>query len=188
MNGRFDEFLELVGDYEREYRTLLALINSDEMKRQKTVLSHNDLNLGNIIYDAERKKVTFIDFEGSTFAYQAWDIALHFTQFGGNYGKGVRYQEHLFPDEALQKKWLRHYLSTYLQINESKAVDEEELEREIEILYRRVCKLVLVAQFREALLMAACEVDDYMPDSGCLEMALDRMNFYWKNKSRLLSV
>lgn len=48
------------------------------------VFAHNDLLMGNIIYDEANNKVTFIDFEYAGYNYQAFDIGNHFAEFAGN--------------------------------------------------------------------------------------------------------
>lgn len=47
------------------------------------VFAHNDLLLGNIIYDANSGNVTFIDYEYAERNYQAFDIGNHFAEFAG---------------------------------------------------------------------------------------------------------
>lgn len=48
------------------------------------VFAHNDLLLGNVIYNEKEDTVTFIDFEYTAYNYQAFDIANHFAEFAGN--------------------------------------------------------------------------------------------------------
>lgn len=47
------------------------------------VFAHNDLLLGNIIYDDINEKITFIDYEYAACNYQAFDIGNHFAEFAG---------------------------------------------------------------------------------------------------------
>ena len=47
------------------------------------VLCHNDLLLGNILYDENSNVVHFIDFEYAGPNYQAYDIANHFNEISG---------------------------------------------------------------------------------------------------------
>lgn len=47
------------------------------------VYAHNDLLIGNILYDEKKNSVTFIDFEYTAYNYQAFDIANHFAEFAG---------------------------------------------------------------------------------------------------------
>lgn len=49
------------------------------------VYAHNDLLLGNVLYNQEQENVVFIDYEYTAFNYQAFDIANHFAEFAGNY-------------------------------------------------------------------------------------------------------
>jgi len=44
---------------------------------------HNDLLLGNIIYNNKTSKVSFIDFEYAMPNYVAFDVANHFNEFAG---------------------------------------------------------------------------------------------------------
>jgi thiamine kinase-like enzyme len=54
-----------------------------EKFRSPLVLCHNDLLLGNIIYDERSNVVHFIDFEYAGPNYQAYDIANLFNEFSG---------------------------------------------------------------------------------------------------------
>lgn len=47
------------------------------------VFAHNDLLLGNVIYNSEHNSVTFIDYEYAAMNYQAYDIGNHFSEFAG---------------------------------------------------------------------------------------------------------
>lgn len=53
--------------------------------KSPVVFAHNDLLLGNVIYTADRNKISFIDFEYAAFNYQAYDIGNHFAEFAGNF-------------------------------------------------------------------------------------------------------
>lgn len=67
---------------EKEYQMLkstLSKVNSP------IVFAHNDLLLGNILYNQKQESVVFIDYEYTAFNYQAFDIVNHFTEFAGNY-------------------------------------------------------------------------------------------------------
>ena len=47
------------------------------------VFSHNDLLLGNVIWDELKGSASFIDFEYGAANYQVYDIANHFNEFAG---------------------------------------------------------------------------------------------------------
>ena len=50
------------------------------------VFSHNDILLGNVIWDASTEKASFIDYEYGDCNYQPYDIANHFNEFAGIFG------------------------------------------------------------------------------------------------------
>lgn len=48
------------------------------------VFAHNDLLLGNILYDEQGEaNVIFIDYEYADYNFQAFDIGNHFAEFAG---------------------------------------------------------------------------------------------------------
>lgn len=52
--------------------------------RSPVVFAHNDLLLGNILYDpTSDSKVTFIDYEYADYSFQAYEIGNHFDEFAG---------------------------------------------------------------------------------------------------------
>lgn len=67
-----EEFAEL-------YKHLLTL-------NSPIVFCHNDLLLGNVIYEKSTNRITFIDYEYAGQNFQAFDIGNHFTEFAGVFG------------------------------------------------------------------------------------------------------
>jgi ethanolamine kinase len=65
---------------EEEYALLKTELSS---VGSPIVFCHNDLLLANVIYNAEKNSVTFIDYEYSNYNYQAFDIGNHFAEFAG---------------------------------------------------------------------------------------------------------
>jgi ethanolamine kinase len=49
------------------------------------VFAHNDLVLGNVIYNQDDGSIAFIDYEYATYNYQGFDIANHFNEYVGEY-------------------------------------------------------------------------------------------------------
>ncbi|ELU13970.1 hypothetical protein CAPTEDRAFT_113545, partial [Capitella teleta] len=49
------------------------------------VLCHNDLQINNIIYSSDKDEICFIDFEYSAFNFAAYDIAVHFCEYCGQF-------------------------------------------------------------------------------------------------------
>lgn len=75
--------------------------------------THNDLLLENVVYNAEKSSVSFIDFEYGGYSYLYFDIGNHFTEHAG-----VGVEDHnLYPSDDYQKEWLTLYLSEYHRVN-----------------------------------------------------------------------
>ncbi|XP_051169098.1 ethanolamine kinase [Leptopilina boulardi] len=137
------------------------------------VYAHNDLLLGNILYDEKKNSVTFIDFEYTAYNYQAFDIANHFAEFAGTDHPDYS----LYPDKNLQKAWLKIYLEAY---NETNIITEEEVEE----LYGEVKKFVLLSHFFWGC-WALIQSEHSHIDFDFLEYAAMRFNEYFKRKSKL---
>nr|XP_032834069.1 ethanolamine kinase 1-like [Petromyzon marinus] len=105
------------------------------------VLCHNDLLVKNIIYNADKGTVRFIDYEYASYNYQAYDIGNHFNEFAGV--SDVDYS--LYPDKELQFRWLRAYLEAYKEFtkNPGRSVADADVQR----LYVHVSKFSLVSHY-----------------------------------------
>lgn len=103
------------------------------LNNSKVVFSHNDLLLGNIIYNKDESEVYFIDYEYSALNWQSYDIANHFNEYAGV--DCVDYN--LYPSKEYQLKWLEYYLRKF---NET-SFNDENLNR----LYNEVAKFTLVS-------------------------------------------
>jgi ethanolamine kinase len=88
---------------------------------------HNDILLGNIIYNKKSLKVSFIDFEYAMPNYPAFDVANHFNEFAGEYFY-LFYNFHVFnafflgidnpdfsmcPDRLFKSQWITEYLKHF---------------------------------------------------------------------------
>ncbi|BHF84166.1 Ethanolamine kinase [Sparganum proliferum] len=82
---------------------------------------HNDLPLSNVIISPSQDSVTFIDFEYCGYNHTAYDIAVHFSEFAGN--RDTDFSR--CPSEAMQRDWLRTYLSTVKGITSSSPLSLE---------------------------------------------------------------
>ncbi len=77
------------------------LVNYTKENDSLILFSHNDLLLGNIIYNDSNMSIKFIDYEYGDFNYQAYDIANHFNEFAG-----VEEPDYsIFPDKLYQMRW-----------------------------------------------------------------------------------
>ncbi|OWF43046.1 ethanolamine kinase 1-like [Mizuhopecten yessoensis] len=144
------------------------------------VYAHNDLLVGNIIYNEKSDKVTFIDHEYGMFNYQPFDIGNHFCEFAGL--DEVDYN--LYPDKEFQMGWLRTYLKEWNKANGKSA---DILQAEVETLYVYVNKCALTAHFFWgvwALIQAKYSTIDF----DYLEYGVIRFGEYFRRKEEFLSL
>lgn len=80
---RREELLPTKAELRAEFDKLFAVVSKI---KSPVVFTHNDLLLGNILYDRFKNKVIFIDFEYADYNYQAFDIGNHFAEFAGKWG------------------------------------------------------------------------------------------------------
>lgn len=107
-----ERFQSIVPGGINQLKTDLSHVEQQLSKtKSPVVFCHNDLLMGNIIYDQEKQKVTFIDYEYVYVNYQAFDIANHFDEFAG-----IAPIDHSkYPSQEFQLSWLRIYLEEYLE-------------------------------------------------------------------------
>lgn len=79
---RFVELFPATPNLKEEYSFLEQNLSTI---KSPVVFCHNDLLLGNVIYNSKSDSVTFIDFEYANYNYQAYDIANHFNEYAGLY-------------------------------------------------------------------------------------------------------
>jgi ethanolamine kinase len=91
---------------------------------------HNDLLLENIIYDANKQSISFIDYEYGNTNYLSFDLGNHFCEYAGV--ETVDFNR--YPDESYQKWWLTMYLEEIHRLKELGSVSDDE----VESLYREV--------------------------------------------------
>ncbi|XP_065344692.1 ethanolamine kinase [Cloeon dipterum] len=140
------------------------------------VFCHNDLLLGNVVYNEKRNSVTFIDYEYAAYNHQAFDIGNHFNEFAGV--STVDYS--LYPDEDFQRAWIRVYLSEY---KEGADVSDDEVQK----LLVLVNKFALASHFLWAT-WALVQAEHSTIDFDYLEYAKMRLNEYFKRKDQFLSM
>ncbi|CAD5111466.1 DgyrCDS777 [Dimorphilus gyrociliatus] len=136
---------------------------------------HNDLLLQNLIYNKEKNRVYFIDYEYGFYNYEAFDIANHFNEYAGV--NEVDYSR--YPDKEYQMKWLK----TFLREKNGGDVDNKEVEK----LYVQVNKFSLLSHFFWgvwALIQAANSSIDF----DFLEYSIVRFGEYNRKKDEFLKL
>jgi len=110
-----------MSDPVKEERRRRLLPSAEELKKELTrvkgqikavttspiVFCHNDLLVGNIVWNREDDRAYFIDFEYGGFNYLAYDIANHFNE---HTGVDAVLDHSLFPDRQYQIQWLTTYI------------------------------------------------------------------------------
>lgn len=171
--NRFEKLIKPYAVLEQEYQFLKD--NLSEL-HSPVVFCHNDLLLTNILHNIKENTVTFIDYEYTAYNYQAFDIANHFAEFAGidapNYA--------LYPEEHLQREWLKIYLQVY---NKSSAVTECQITR----LYIQVNKFVLLSHFFWGC-WALIQSKHSNIDFDFLEYASMRFHEYFQRKENFYKV
>ncbi|KAK2874886.1 hypothetical protein Q8A67_022039 [Cirrhinus molitorella] len=144
------------------------------------VLCHNDLLCKNIIHNAKEGHVRCIDYEYSSYNYQAFDIGNHFNEFAGMSEPDYN----LYPSREMQLDWLHTYLQAYKLFTKK---GEEVSQRELETLYVQVNKFALASHFFWgfwALIQAKYSTIEF----DFLGYAVLRFNQYFKTKPAVLAL
>ncbi|XP_045763880.1 ethanolamine kinase [Maniola jurtina] len=137
------------------------------------VFAHNDLLLGNVIYDESKGTVSFIDYEYASYNYQAYDIANHFNEFVGISIENMDYSR--YPSKDFQINWIRIYLAEYLD-------NPTPSEEQIEEIYKDVQRLSLASHFKWGIWsLVQFELSDIDFDFG--RYAEMRLNRYFEVKN-----
>ncbi|XP_044261990.1 ethanolamine kinase 2 [Tribolium madens] len=135
------------------------------------VFCHNDLLLGNVIYNSDKNQVTFIDYEYANYNYQAFDIANHFLEFAGV--ENVDYGN--YPTREFQIFWLKNYLNEF---------KPDFSQSELELLLNQVDKFTLASHlFWGIWALIQTEHSDIAFDF--LGYAVVRFSEYFKKKEEL---
>lgn len=78
----------------KEFDRLYLAVNKIQ---SPVVFAHNDLLLGNILYDpSSESRVTFIDYEYADYNFQAYDIGNHFDEFAGTFWFSFPFRFHFY--------------------------------------------------------------------------------------------
>lgn len=139
--------------------------------------THNDLLLANIIYNDDRTRVNFIDFEYGSYNYVYYDIGDHFTEFAGT----DDVDHSLYPDEQLQKQWLAIYLQERNLI--MGAGDIPVADNEIEMVRNEVNLFALCAHLFWAV-WTLIQAEHSKIDFDYVYFGARRMAGYYENKER----
>ncbi|KAJ9601003.1 hypothetical protein L9F63_000841, partial [Diploptera punctata] len=178
--ARFVELIPPKSKLEEEYAMMKKELSS---LGSPLVFCHNDLLLANVIYNSQKRTVTFIDYEYSNINYQAFDIGNHFAEFAGV--SEVDYSA--YPSPEFQRQWLRVYLETYhsesSEAKDCNSVSEQDIDR----LYVHVNKFALASHYLWAV-WALIQAEHSTIDFDFLGYADIRLKEYFAKKDQMLSL
>ncbi|XP_054161761.1 probable ethanolamine kinase [Oppia nitens] len=168
---------------------LISEVNSLELTLKKllspVVFCHNDLLLKNIVFNADKNNVTFIDFEYGDYNYQAFDIANHFCEFAGV----DTFNPCLYPNKDFQKPWLRHYLKAWFSLKDrslsANAIEMPSIDIEVEKLYNQVNQFAMAAHLVWGL-WAIVQSEHSTINFDFLGYGIQRLREYYKIKDKFV--
>lgn len=158
-----------------ELRAHLETLNSP------VVFCHNDLLLKNIIYNAEKGRVYFIDQEYAMYNNEHFELANHFCEYAGvdelDFSR--------YPDKEYQLDWLRYYLQQKA-VHEGKQPDTV-TDRDVEICYMKTNKFALAAHLFWGI-WALVQEKNSLIDFGFLDYAQQKIGEYFARKEEFLGL
>lgn len=142
--------------------------------KSKLVYCHNDLNSGNIIYDASSDQIKFIDFEYVGANYQAYEIANYFNEFIGIYDASPLF----YPSRQYQVNFVRVYLRKF-------GSSSSNLDERVEQMLNDVRVLTPVSHLMWAV-WSLVEAQDSNVEFDLVNYAQLKFDQYFRTKQDLL--
>lgn len=184
----------------KEERRQRLLPSSDQLKAETSdveakikaattssvVFCHNDLLVGNIVWNRDDHRTFFIDFEYGGFNYLSYDIANHFNE---HTGVDAVLDHSLYPDRHYQMQWLTTYLKhskalkagVVLTDADSVTVSDEELA----ILYSDVQRQAILSDLMWGL-WAIRQAEVSTIDFDFIAYAISKLEGFSIKKKRFL--
>lgn len=187
-----DEFLKTIPSHSKLKQEIDFLENflTDYTNKHNSVIvfSHNDLLLGNIIYNNKDDSIKFIDYEYAEMNYQAYDIANHFNEFAGVDAPDYK----LFPSKDYQMKWVRVYLNKFSDyVNEYYKYEGDKklvvTDERVEQFYKEVNKFTLASHFMWAT-WSLVQAQNSSLDFNFVNYAQIRFDEYFRNKEAFVNL
>lgn len=169
---RYKKLIPCKDDLQKELNELIDTLDALKMK---SVFSHNDLLLKNIVFDESSNVLKFIDFEYAMYNYGAFDIGNHFAEYAGM--ENMDYT--LYPKKPEQLVWLRHYLeaTARLEGQGEATVGDKDVER----LYVETNKCACAAHFFWGV-WGLIQAEHSAIDFDYLDYSSQRLNEYFRRK------
>lgn len=150
------------------------------------VFSHNDLLLGNIIYNKEKDLIKFIDYEYGQLNFQAYDIANHFNEYAGVDNPDYTF----FPNKDFQMKWLKLYLTAFYNLANAYHADQADKQITVdsdlvEGFYTEVNKFTSASHLLWSI-WSLIQAQNSTIDFDFVNYARIRFEQYFKHKEQLV--
>uniref|UniRef100_T1J440 ethanolamine kinase n=1 Tax=Strigamia maritima TaxID=126957 RepID=T1J440_STRMM len=193
MNGYPQKLQDPIQDeiFKREIPPLEELkVLVDELKKQcgelnsPIVLCHNDTRAENIVWNPEKQRIHFVDFEAMNYGFQANELASHFARYSGMAPPDYN----LIPNEAFQMDFLRFYLEQFYTFSGKNAADVTE--KDVRTLYVQVNKYYLFQLVMTAIAIPVFDSMNILQDSSfnLVEFAVISMKEYYKQRDKILAM
>uniref|UniRef100_A0A6B2L923 ethanolamine kinase n=1 Tax=Arcella intermedia TaxID=1963864 RepID=A0A6B2L923_9EUKA len=136
-----EKWIQLAQSFELDislFTKEIELLKNELQGEDQLCLTHNDLNSGNVIYNAGKEEgtVTFVDYEFSGLGNRYFDLANHFCEWCG-----LDFDYSLFPTREQQLEFLVAYLTNL------SPTKEEPNQKELESLQEIVNKYQLLSHY-----------------------------------------
>ncbi|CEF62822.1 Ethanolamine kinase [Strongyloides ratti] len=147
---------------QNDYNELVDYIKNDPCD---LVFCHNDLLLGNILYDEMKDSIHFIDYEYAGVNYQLFDIGNHFNEWAGIESMN----DNLFPTDIQKRQFIRNYLQTLS--------NNQDLDKEIDKIMIQLPLYEATSHFFWAI-WAIVQASNSVIDFDYIKFAIERYSFY----------
>jgi len=153
------------------------------------VFCHNDLLVGNIVWNRDDGRTFFIDFEYGGFNYLSYDIANHFNE---HTGVDAVLDHSLYPDRQYQIQWLTIYLKhskalkAGIDLKDSDSVSSIDVsDDELEILYADVQRQSILSDLMWGL-WSIRQAEVSTIDFDFIAYAISKLEGFYIKKKRFL--
>jgi len=147
------------------------------------VFCHNDLLLGNVVWNKEEGRTYFIDYEYGAFNYLAFDIANHFNEHTGT---EAVFDQSLFPDREYQLRWLTNYIRHSKALEQGSPASEVEVsEEEVGELFKDVQRHTILSDLMWGI-WAVRQANVSTIDFDFVGYAISKFGGFWEKKSKFL--
>mmetsp|Transcript_16198 Transcript_16198/g.41584 ORF Transcript_16198/g.41584 Transcript_16198/m.41584 type:complete len:625 (-) Transcript_16198:81-1955(-) len=150
-----------------------------------TVFCHNDLQMGNIMYDEATDRVVFIDYEYGSYNYRGYEFGNHFCEWMFDYQvpdfPGFSYTPTFYPSKSRQEIFFRNYLVSCGSRKGKSADPLGVSQQQLDDLYAETSRYALASHFLWGLWSVIQSASSDI-EFGFLEYGKVRLQEYFARK------